>query len=124
MYVKAMHPRYAHQLWEIPAGTTFRYGVITPPVGEGDKLTSDWSWTPLLHQHDVPAQELWVVGDPDVYTDGPDSEGREDPAARHYFIKWASWWDTARGLDVTVICGTDGDIFVMGENGKTIDKVA
>lgn len=137
MYVKAMHPRRAHQLWEVPAGAHLRYGAITPKVGEHDQSTSDWTWTPLLNDNDVPTMELWVHGDPDIYTDGPmvpagsmtGSAGVQMTASpfevtKHYFIKFATWWDPAKAADVTVITGTEGELFIMGDNGRTLDKVA
>lgn len=114
MFVKVMHPRTPHQLWEVPAGQTVKFGVIAPVVGSEDSSDPNWSWTPLLHAHGVPAMEVWVTGDPDVYADGD---------GKHYFVKYATWWDQVKCVDVAVITGTDGDIYLMSDRGSTIDKV-
>lgn len=115
MFVKAMHPRTPHQLWEVPAGQRVKFGVVTPAVHPEDASDPNWTWTTLLHTCGVPAIELWVADDPDIYT---------EDTGKHYFIKYATWWDQAKGVDVTVICGTDGDIYLMSDRGATIDKVA
>lgn len=143
MYVKAVHPRRAAQLWEA-TGIGLKYGVITPPASDLDE-TGEWTWSPLLTAYDVPAQEVHVHGEPDVYTDAPSSTGVSAPVTwmatpnwvsaqpdttnpgatgRRYFIKYATWHDTTRNVDVTVITGTDGDLFIMGDNGRTLDRVA
>lgn len=142
MYVKAMHPRLHHQVWD--AGTSaVKYGAITTPVAPEDSSDPEFTWGKVLTRLAIPALELWVHGDPDVYTDGLPSvitswtaspsmqiaqpstgaAGLTSDQSRYYF-KYVTWWDTAREVDVTVITGTEGDLFIMGGNGRTLDRVA
>lgn len=149
MYVKAMHPRVPHQLWEVPAGATIKYGVATPlvPADQADATDSEFMWSKVLTREAIPTLEVWVHGDPDVYGDpmpadsgvtmtgnvpwlaqpntGTSGHMTPDQARNaRYFIKWVSWWDPTRNVDVTVITGSEGDLFLMGDNGRTLDKVA
>lgn len=39
----------------------------------------------------------------------------------HYWFAWAHWWDIDHGRSYVAISG--GPIFLIGENGKTVDKV-
>lgn len=149
MFVKAMHPNAPHQLWEVAAGHTLRYGVLTAPVGEDDKTDPNWSWTPLLEAHGIPAGEVWVHGDPTIYREtsagrltqeqltkvtasgsallpsaNTASSGVLMEATARYWIRFATWWDPAKKVDVTVITGEDGDIYLLADNGRTIDKAS